>query len=114
MESRKFHRLLLQIDIKHTRKTGENSHHSKTKNISVGGICITTHTTPLKVDDILLLEFSLPGNKEVISAEGRVVWNKKYITGGVTLYDNGIEFLKMNKKFKTMIEDFSIGSINKH
>jgi hypothetical protein len=111
MESRRFHRLLLQVEITYARKSEARTEHSKTRNISIGGICITTLGKPLKVDDIFRLEFSLPGQEKMITSEGRVVWNRKALDGGVTFYDNGIEFMGLSENYRAMIEEYSIGSI---
>jgi hypothetical protein len=111
MECRRFHRLLMQVDLKYLSKSGKKTGNSTTRNISIGGICVTTYGKPLKKTKIYLLEFSLPGQEKMILAEGRVVWNRKYIDNGSVFYDNGIEFMDIKDDYKNMIEEYSIGSV---
>lgn len=112
MEHRQFHRLSLQVDITYYLKSDKKSGNSWTKNIGIGGICITTYTTPLILNEVYILIFSLPGTKKRIKTEGLVVCSREYIEGIAVFYDNGIKFLKLHKNDKDLLEDFSIGTIN--
>lgn len=112
MENRQFHRLLLRVDITHHLKSAPKVSKSWTKDISRGGICITTCDEPLLVHEIYIMKFSLPDIKKQIKAQGMVVCTRKYIEGIAVFYDNGIEFTKLRKKYRKLIEDYSIGSIN--
>jgi Tfp pilus assembly protein PilZ len=83
----------------------------KTKDISSGGICITTEGEPLEKEDFYKLSFTLPGEEEKLEVKGQVVWTNKYSAGITELYDNGIVFIDPAKSFLNMIDDFSIGTI---
>jgi len=111
LENRQFHRLLLQVDIIHHRKSEKMKKKAKTKDISLGGICITSYDEMLNINEIYILQFTLPGKKWGIRTTGRVVCCRKYVEGDATFYDNGIEFVKLNNKCKKMIEEYSIGSV---
>jgi c-di-GMP-binding flagellar brake protein YcgR len=111
-EQRKFDRFLLEMEIKHHKKGDKNtSARTKSKNISKGGICITTDDGPLEKGDTYILYFTLPGQSEQIRVEGRVVWNNKYTSASIELYDNGIEFTNISKKQLDMIEQYRLGSV---
>jgi Tfp pilus assembly protein PilZ len=111
-EKRRFDRFLLDIEIEHHKKGDESvSSVTKSKNISRGGICITTDDGPLEKGDEYILNFILPGQSVQIVAEGKVVWNSSYVSGDIELYDNGIEFTNINDKQIKMIEEYRLGSV---
>ncbi len=111
LEKRLYHRLLLDTEIEHHNVREDNTASGKTKDISFGGICITTEGEPLKKDDVYRLSFILPGEHDRVEIDGRVMWVRKYKAGISDLYDNGIEFLAPNEDFRHVLEDFSIGAI---
>jgi c-di-GMP-binding flagellar brake protein YcgR len=113
MHKRKFHRLLLVTEIEHNPLNSKESAKATTKNISLGGICITTVNEPLKNGGIYELSFKIPGENQSIMAEGRVVWNRLCGNDSARMYDNGIEFTKIKGEYLEIIESYSIGSIEK-
>ena len=73
---------------------GVNSKDSKPvkgRNVSLGGICIQVENK-MKVDDVIDVEFHLPGNSNKFMARAKVKWleksDKKYLTG--------FEFININ------------------
>jgi hypothetical protein len=111
VEKRIYHRLLLDTEIENHNVKEDNTANGKTKDISFGGICITTEGEPLKMEDVYRLKFVLPGDNDTVEIDGRVVWVRKYKAGISDLFDNGIEFLAPDEEFRHMLEDFSIGAI---
>ena len=66
---------------------GVNSKDSKAikgRNVSLGGICIQVENI-MKVDDVVDVEFHLPGNSNKFTARAKVKWqeksDKEYLTG---------------------------------
>jgi c-di-GMP-binding flagellar brake protein YcgR len=111
LEKRKFHRYLLSIDIDYTRENSKQKQKSKTKNVSVGGICITTNRGPLELNRIYTLTFKLPDSSQPILAKAKVVWSKANTGNGQELYDNGLEFINIKEKNRSVIADYSIGAV---
>jgi c-di-GMP-binding flagellar brake protein YcgR len=112
IEKRRFDRFLLDIEIEHYKKNNkENSSRIKSKNISKGGICITTADGPLEKGEKYILSFTLPHQSEQIVVEGKVVWNEAYTSLQHELYDNGIEFISISEKHLKMIEEYRLGSV---
>lgn len=111
-EKRKFDRFLLDIEIEHHKKDErENSSKTKSRNLSKGGICITTDDGPLEKGEIYILYFILPGQSEQIVVQGKVVWNKGYKSSNLELFDNGIVFINISKKQRKLIEEYRLGSV---
>jgi c-di-GMP-binding flagellar brake protein YcgR len=111
MDKRKFHRYLLAIDIDFSKENTANKRRSKTKNVSVGGVCITTSEGPLELGGIYTLTFKLPDSSEAILTKAKVVWSKADMVNGQTLYDNGLEFINIEEKNRSAIADYSIGAV---
>ena len=66
---------------------GVNSKASKSikgRDVSLGGICIQVENR-MKVDDVIDVEFHLPGNSNKFTAQAKVKWQEKsdreYLTG---------------------------------
>lgn len=78
---------------------------SKTKDISLGGICLIT-SSPLKIGDILNLSIRLKGFIKPIEAVGKVVWTQTFEIGGQKGYDNGIKFIEITETYKGILEKF--------
>lgn len=111
-EKRKFERFLLEIEIEHHKKDDRgNSSSTKTRNLSKGGICITTDDEPLEKGEVYILYFTLPGQFEQFVVKGKVVWNKSYMSSNIELYDNGIEFINISREQLDMIEEYRLGSV---
>jgi hypothetical protein len=111
-DKRFYHRLLLETDIEHQNLKEDMVSTGKTKDISAGGICITTEGDPLVNGDTYKLRFTFPGDADDIEVDGRAVWNRHYKAGQVDLFDNGIVFLDPTAEFLHIIEDFSIGAVS--
>jgi hypothetical protein len=111
IEKRLYYRLLIDTEIEHHNLKEDNIACGKTKDISFGGICITTEGEPLKKDDVYTLSFRFPGDDDTLAVDGRVVWVRKYKAGINELFDNGIEFISPAEEFRHMLEDFSIGAV---
>ena len=111
MDKRRFHRYLLAIDIECAKENTEHKRRSKTKNVSVGGVCITTSEGPLDLNGIYALTFKLPNSNEPILTKAKVVWSKADIVNGRELYDNGLEFIHIDEKNRSAIQDYSIGAV---
>ena len=116
-EKRKFARLKVSVDVK-WRKL-EKSIQTETdtidtaKDISRGGICVTSHQQ-LKPGTNLHLDITLPTGK-VIAAAGKVVWIKNCSTLhgiGQEVYYIGIEFLHMSNEDREEIYKFVFESLN--
>ncbi|MBN2735826.1 MAG: PilZ domain-containing protein [Spirochaetales bacterium] len=112
MEKRKYHRYLLVVDIEHRIEGEDESHFCQSKDISQGGLCITTIAYPLEKDSCYAFNFTLPGELEPLQVKGRVVWVREAKSGGEKLYDNGIEFLGLGQELAKKIGEFSIGTVD--
>lgn len=68
-----------------------NSKATKAINVGLGGICIQVENK-MAVDDVIDVEFHLPGNSNKFTAQAKVKWqeksDKKYLTG--------FEFININ------------------
>lgn len=115
MEKRKYHRYLLVIDIEHKleNQSQNDSQSSQSKDISEGGMCITTIGFPLEQDQIYSFNFTLPGQLDPIKVKGQVVWNRKAKSQEQELFDNGIEFVDIDDAVIESISEFSIGTVDK-
>ena len=108
--NRKFARLNLSCDIefniesvpKNRQQLIENT---KTKDISVGGMCFITYTE-LPIGTILTLKFKLKPDTAPIALRGKIVWNEMFDIGGQQGWDNGIQFLEIPDEYKESIHQF--------
>lgn len=106
-ERRKYHRFMLHTEIEHESISSPSARQSVTKDISRGGVCITTSGEPLQKGSHYRMKFILPFSEMVIAATGQVMWTRQ--EGNV--FDNGIAFIDIEDKFLNQIEEFSIGSV---
>ena len=106
-ERRQYHRYMLHTDIEHIQLPGQVAQESVTKDISRGGVCITTTGEPLQKDCNYLLRFILPFSDIKIEAVARVVWFR----GENNIYDNGLCFVQIDERSLNQIEEFSIGAV---
>jgi hypothetical protein len=106
-ERRHYHRYLLHTEIEHKSVAASGAKQSTTKDISRGGICITTEGGPLDPGASYRLKFCLPFSDEEIKATAQVMWSKQ----DGTLYDNGLFFTDIDEKYLHLIEEYSIGSV---
>ena len=75
---------------------------SQTKNISVGGMLLTTNKSFPK-DTRLALEIRLPFAPRPITLIGKVVESKEVTTG--LIYDTRLEFLPIDEKQLKIVKD---------
>jgi len=106
-ERRQYHRYLLHTEINHESVNSRQSSTAVTKDISHGGICITTKGFPLAIGDTYAINFMLPGVSDPIKALAEAVWIKEE----GRIFDNGLMFTRISAQAREMIDDFSIGSI---
>ena len=85
LESRKHARLNMTKGV-----NSKDSKAIKGRNVSLGGICIQVENL-MMVDDVIDVEFHLPGNSNHFIAKAKVKWqeksDKEYLTG--------LEFIKI-------------------
>jgi hypothetical protein len=111
-DKRSFDRFLLITDIEQQKKESEECSKGHTKNISSGGICITTEDKPLDRGSLYILRFTLPGCEgNILEAMAKAVWSRDYKTGSLIIYDNGLEFVNMGEDLLEKIEEYKIGSV---
>jgi len=90
-ENRCFPRINVVAKVRY-RVLGQNiKNEAKSKNISIGGICITSKR-PIAKNGIVEITFILPNDMN-IEARGRVVWCNEIPFSGE--YEMGIEFIKI-------------------
>ncbi len=106
-ERRQYHRYLLHTEIEHECMSTADVQQSVTKDISKGGICITTEEAPLKVGAQYRLKFLLPFTDEEIKVTATVTWSRK----DGQLFDNGLSFTHIENQYLELIEEYSIGSV---
>jgi len=88
---------------------------SFTENISPAGICILVDED-VKRNTGLSLKIYLPGSKESIEAEGRVVWSKpsSFLTSEKRKhYDLGVEIIKIEENDRQRIWEYIVKNIDK-
>jgi hypothetical protein len=106
-ERRQFNRYLLFTEIEHEDVAAHTEGHSKTKDISRGGLCITTEGAPLEKGAQYRLKFQLPFNEREIVTTARVMWSRP----DGDLFDNGLAFIDMEQPYLDLIEEYAIGSV---
>ena len=94
-ERRQYHRYMLFTEIEHEDVASRSQGNSKTKDISRGGLCITTEGSPLKQDGQYHLKFQLPFTEEEINTKAQVMWSHQE----GNLFDNGLAFLDIDTKY---------------
>ncbi|MBN1697573.1 MAG: PilZ domain-containing protein [Spirochaetales bacterium] len=111
-EKRKFDRYLLVTDVEQHKMQSKERSRGKTKNISSGGICITTEDAPLGHGELYLLRFTLPESGNfIVEVKAKVVYNRHYFSGSHNLYDNGLQFVDIKKELLEQIDEYKIGSV---
>lgn len=92
------------------RYSVEKKHHIKRndlmKNVSNDGMCLVTNEK-FSEGTLLLLEFDLPDTKDIISAEGKVVWADGKFTErdeiGRRVFHTGIQFVNIKPDDKSKL-----------
>ena len=88
---------------------------SFTENISPAGICILVDEE-IKTNTGLSLKIYLPGSKEGIEAEGRVVWcrSSSFLTVEKRKhYDLGVEIMEIDENDRRRIWEYIVKNIDK-
>ncbi len=80
---------------------------SQTKDISRGGLCVTTEGAPLEQGARYKLKFQLPFSEQEIFTTAQVMWSRP----GGALFDNGLAFIDIEDHFLDLIEEYAIGSV---
>jgi c-di-GMP-binding flagellar brake protein YcgR len=106
-ERRQYHRYLLFTEIDHQSVASHDEGRSHTKDISRGGLCITTEGAPLEKGTQYRLKFQLPFTEQEINTTARVMWHKK----AGELFDNGLTFIDIDERSLDLIEEYSVGSV---
>ena len=75
--------------------------YASVKNISSGGICVTTHI-PLPRGKFIKLIFTLPDGTEM-QMNGSVAWS---LATDSSIYENGIDFLQIRASYKERLSRF--------
>lgn len=107
-ERRKYARLEATVEVKYTVIGKPGTIEVFSKNISAGGLCITT-SEEIVSDTPLQLEIWIPDLKDPIRALARVVWQRKFEAASEKsdlYFDTGIEF--------TGISDFDRFNLNRY
>ncbi|MBN1696809.1 MAG: PilZ domain-containing protein [Spirochaetales bacterium] len=99
-ERRSYKRYCLIVSVKYSYNASRTKGSAKTKNISNGGICLTSHQK-LLLNHLVDLEFSMPRKK--IKVLGKVVWSEESLPH---LYENGIEFVDIEESDKKEISNY--------
>lgn len=105
MEKRRFRRFdtnfLVRIKTIPVSDTELKNIEARMNNISLGGVFIST-PYPFSVGSIVKLSFTLPGNNNLIEAEGIVRW----ISNNINNPGMGIEFLNISFTDRESISDY--------
>ncbi len=105
-ERRKFHRQNIFVIIRYIKDTHEVEEIALTDYISCGGINIVANT-PLKEEEEVFLEVTLPGMFDVMKISGRVVHEKKIcLNNGEEVYQMGVEFTSIDGADKMRLLNF--------
>ena len=109
IERRKFIRLSSAFTVGYRiLDSSEKEKITFSKNISEGGICFVVEEE-LGVSELLDLNLYLPGDKEIISVTGRVIWIKECPEEGELgkrTFRVGIEFIGLDKKSAKKIDQY--------
>ena len=116
-EKRRYPRLRAKVKVKVVKVSSEIKDliaiDTVTRDIGVAGICIVTRKL-LKVDDIIILDITLPGGR-TIKATGLVKWvNEQGALKGLGLNDFfvGVKFVKIDENDRTEIGKLLFDSLH--
>jgi hypothetical protein len=102
-EKRKFPRLSIKVLVNYSVSVDDPSASAETRNLSEGGICITT-PVPLSVGRHVTIRFFLPG--KTIRVMGRIIRSAEVFP---RLFENGIEFIDITPDDILTIKDCTRG-----
>ncbi|RLG13300.1 hypothetical protein DRN69_05815 [Candidatus Pacearchaeota archaeon] len=114
-EKRKFARLPIKILVRWKKLTSDKQWDSidVLRNISRGGICITTSCL-LKKGEVIDLEIRLP-TRETVKSQGKVNWVKEanlYDLSKNLEFETGIEFLDIKPEDRERLSKFILEFFN--
>jgi len=103
-EKRKYPRLDVPVEVSYHVLKGLSGASTRTKNISVGGICITTilSCTP---NVLVELKLYLKKNDPPLTVIGEIVWVKENPENRM-MYDLGIKFVALREDQEKAIADY--------
>jgi c-di-GMP-binding flagellar brake protein YcgR len=109
-ERRRYVRIRTDVPVRYTLpKEQDNSRAFKTKDISMGGICMTV-SEKLAPHLKLCLQIEVEGSADPILAKGEVVWAKENSEikneAGIRYFDIGVEFKELLPKNKERFFSF--------
>jgi len=105
-EERRRHKrtdMLISLQYKNLKKSGEPSLGSVSRNISEGGVCFKSNQF-ISLACRLVLEVTLPTMPKPIKAISKVAWIRKMPAGDQ--YELGNQFLEMTKEDRIHIANF--------
>lgn len=106
IDKRKFARVSFECTVSVKRRGGSFVFHSRTENISVGGVCVILEKELLKYTPVEL-ELMLPDDFPPVKCQGTVIWSirrAEYLSKKPSQYDTGIEFVGLFDEDKGRIE----------
>jgi c-di-GMP-binding flagellar brake protein YcgR len=110
-ERRKSLRINASLVVRYSIEKRYSINSGKMKDVSSGGMRLILNEK-LKEEAFILLEFDLPDGKEIIKAEGKVIWSSGEFgerdESGKRLFQTGIQFVNIKaegkKRLVTYIE----------
>ena len=102
-ERRQFSRVPQLFDVQYrlTGTLGESWRETKTSNVSAGGIRFRSEET-LELGDSLEIRIELPGMRERLVLNGRVIWNQLQASG---VMEHGVQFLDLKPEQQLQIDN---------
>lgn len=104
-DRRKYFRFDVPVDLKYTREKDKSRARTQASNISREGV---SFSTPRRVEqeDVLKIEFSIPGNTMPVFANGIVAWTKETKLGKKKVFDVGIKFVQFSRTDRGKMLEF--------
>lgn len=90
-DRRKYFRFETPINVKYASKRNKRKVKTLTKNISRGGLSLSS-TKKFRTGDIIKMEFNIPDSKSPAVANGTIVWVKGSAKRPRSLFDSGVKF----------------------
>ncbi len=107
IDKRKFPRVRLHCRISLFREGKKKEIESYTENIGLGGVCVAV-STPMDVFEQLIIDIFMPGDEEIITCRGEVVWvvRRRPADHSCSIkYDTGIQFKDISKKDEALLQE---------
>lgn len=106
IDKRKFARVSFECIVTVNKRGTPLVFHTRTENISLGGICVILEKELFKYTPVDL-ELFLPDDFPTVKGKGTVIWSikrAKYLKKKPSEYDTGIEFVDLSDEDKARIE----------